>query len=50
MSDHTDHVHVASERRDIKPPKQTGQKPVAPTPRPERRDMPRPQHSDPRPK
>jgi hypothetical protein len=40
-----------SERRDIKTPPQTrGDKPTAPAPRPERRDEPRPQHSDPRPK
>jgi hypothetical protein len=52
MSDHTDHVHVASERRDIKPPdhRTGGEKPTAPKPAPERRDLPRPKHSDPRPK
>lgn len=37
------------ERRDITPPNQTrGDKPVTKQPPPERRDEPRPKHTDPR--
>jgi hypothetical protein len=39
------------ERRDIAPPTQArGEKPTAPKPSPERRDLPKPKHQDPRPK
>lgn len=42
---------TAQERRDITPPKTSrGDKPTAPKPPPERRDLPRPKHTDPRPK
>ena len=39
-----------SERRDITPPPQTrGEKPTTKQPPPERRDLPKPKHTDPRP-